>query len=193
MPKLFNYMNKIIDYVNSYSALTLTSNYILPDIAESINRDSTKSTKIYNKSLKNIVEIPDTLEKYKKSITLVDINVQRQNIIDEYIIKTHKYQFTNYIYTNNEEIEIQRINHFNGDPIPITPIDFVEQTPRVGYHITTDIDISYLTLDNKKLHDGDEKIYEVRLTKKRHEIILLIDEHGSLVEKIKDKHFPEYP
>ncbi len=41
--------------------------------------------------------------------------------------------------------------------------------------------------------DGDEKIYEVRLTKKKHEIILLINEHGSLVEKIKDKHFPEYP
>ncbi len=41
--------------------------------------------------------------------------------------------------------------------------------------------------------DGEEKIYEVRLTKKKHEIILLIDEHGFLVEKIKDRHVPEYP
>lgn len=41
--------------------------------------------------------------------------------------------------------------------------------------------------------DEEEKIYEVRLTKKKHEIILLIDEHGYLIEKIKDKHVPEYP
>ena len=34
----------------------------------------------------------------------------------------------------------------------------------------------------------EETIYEVRLQKRRHELILLIDSSGFIIEKIKDRH-----
>ena len=108
--KLFINMNDIITHLEEYSSILFLKEYMKKG-------QSMKPKNLYKYPIQKIDEIPNNLNSYKEKFNRYNIQQIRKFIIEEFSVKTHKYNFTTYIHDYSHGESENKDESFSSDVV----------------------------------------------------------------------------